>query len=127
MSENIEHKQEKKSDEMFCPSCAGIIKKEAEICPKCGVRVKSPPTEIMFSPLSTDITKLPGIAMILSFCFPGLGQLYNRQYAKGLSFIVAGVIIWNWLSPLSEVGFGTIIFIPFWLFNIYDAKMASKK
>jgi TM2 domain-containing membrane protein YozV len=25
---------------MFCSSCGAIIKKEAEICPKCGVRQK---------------------------------------------------------------------------------------
>jgi TM2 domain-containing membrane protein YozV len=29
---------EKQPDEMYCSSCGAIIKKEAEICPKCGVR-----------------------------------------------------------------------------------------
>jgi uncharacterized membrane protein YhaH (DUF805 family)/RNA polymerase subunit RPABC4/transcription elongation factor Spt4 len=29
--------QQKNSDEIYCPSCGAIIKKEAEICPKCGV------------------------------------------------------------------------------------------
>lgn len=33
--------REKKSDERFCSSCGEIIKKEAEICPKCGVRQKN--------------------------------------------------------------------------------------
>jgi len=28
---------EKQMDEIFCPSCGSIIKKEAELCPKCGV------------------------------------------------------------------------------------------
>ncbi|MDR1626729.1 MAG: TM2 domain-containing protein [Spirochaetia bacterium] len=28
----------KAPDEAFCSSCGAIIKKEAEICPKCGVR-----------------------------------------------------------------------------------------
>ncbi len=31
----------KGADEAFCSSCGAIIKKEAEICPKCGVRQKS--------------------------------------------------------------------------------------
>lgn len=31
---------EKKMDEVYCSSCGAIIKKEAEICPKCGVRQK---------------------------------------------------------------------------------------
>ena len=33
--------KDKKSDEKFCSSCGEIIKKEAELCPKCGVRQKS--------------------------------------------------------------------------------------
>jgi hypothetical protein len=30
----------KNADEKFCRTCGEIIKKEAEICPKCGVRQK---------------------------------------------------------------------------------------
>jgi len=30
--------REKADDEVFCSSCGSIIKKEAEICPHCGVR-----------------------------------------------------------------------------------------
>ena len=33
--------REKAADEAFCSSCGAIIKKEAEICPKCGVRQKA--------------------------------------------------------------------------------------
>jgi TM2 domain-containing membrane protein YozV len=33
--------REKKTDEAYCSSCGQIIKKEAEICPKCGVRQKT--------------------------------------------------------------------------------------
>jgi uncharacterized membrane protein YhaH (DUF805 family) len=35
--------REKAEDEVFCSSCGAIIKKEAEICPKCGVRQKPAP------------------------------------------------------------------------------------
>jgi TM2 domain-containing membrane protein YozV len=38
--------QEKKADEAFCSSCGAIIKKEAEICPKCGVRQKQQNSEV---------------------------------------------------------------------------------
>ncbi len=37
MNEEIRVKAE---DEVFCTSCGNIIKREAEICPKCGVRQK---------------------------------------------------------------------------------------
>lgn len=33
--------QEKAVDEMFCFSCGAVIKKDAEICLKCGVRQKN--------------------------------------------------------------------------------------
>jgi len=35
---------EKAADEAFCSSCGAIIKKAAEICPKCGVRQRGPDT-----------------------------------------------------------------------------------
>jgi len=36
--------REKAADEVFCSSCGAAIKKEAEICPKCGVRQKPSPS-----------------------------------------------------------------------------------
>lgn len=37
MAENVT----KGADEKFCESCGQVIKREAEICPKCGVRQKT--------------------------------------------------------------------------------------
>ena len=37
---NEEKIQEKKSDEIYCPSCAKPIKKDAAVCPYCGVQIK---------------------------------------------------------------------------------------
>ena len=36
------------------------------------------------------------VALILSGIFPGLGQLYNRQWLKGAAFVVAGLVL-SWL------------------------------
>jgi VIT1/CCC1 family predicted Fe2+/Mn2+ transporter len=38
----MEEKQTPGTDEMYCPSCGAVIKREAEICMKCGVRVRRP-------------------------------------------------------------------------------------
>jgi TM2 domain-containing membrane protein YozV len=38
--------REKAADEAFCTSCGAIIKKDAEICPKCGVRQKKHSSEV---------------------------------------------------------------------------------
>jgi len=40
MAEN-RRTREKQTDEKYCSACGAIIKKEAEICPHCGVRAKS--------------------------------------------------------------------------------------
>ncbi|MGM0836881.1 MAG: ABC transporter permease subunit [Bacillota bacterium] len=44
----------------------------------------------------------PTLAMILSILFAGLGQLYNRRYAKGIAFIIIEasflITFWNFLS-----------------------------
>jgi uncharacterized membrane protein YhaH (DUF805 family) len=37
--------QQKDIDEVYCSSCGAIIKKEAEICPKCGVRQRPAPSD----------------------------------------------------------------------------------
>jgi len=36
--EDVSEFVNKAEDEMFCSSCGAVIKKAAEICPKCGVR-----------------------------------------------------------------------------------------
>jgi len=37
------------------------------------------------------------VGFILSGIFPGLGQLYNREYLKGVLFIIPGAVL-NWLT-----------------------------
>ncbi len=32
------------------------------------------------------------LAFVLSGVFPGLGQLYNREWVKGVAFLVAGAV-----------------------------------
>jgi hypothetical protein len=36
------------------------------------------------------------VGFILSGIFPGLGQLYNREYLKGVLFLTAGAVL-SWL------------------------------
>jgi len=36
----------KQPDEMYCPSCGAVIKREAEICVHCGVRVRRPSGQV---------------------------------------------------------------------------------
>ena len=73
----------KEHDEMYCSSCGTVIKKEAEICPKCGVRQKSK---------NEDIGKPAGkrkymVALLLSIFVGSLGV--DRFY---LGLIGTGVL-----------------------------------
>lgn len=96
----------------FCSECGEEINKNAEICPKCGVRVMVPKAE-----------KNPGVAAVLSFLFVGLGQIYNGQIGKGLVFIVVQII--NIFLIFVVIGF--ITYPLFWIFGIYDAYDTAKK
>lgn len=74
----------KESDEVYCWSCGGAIRKEAEICPECGVRQQET------GPVGE---KNPGISAIASLVIPGAGQIYNGQFTRGIVwFVGAGMI-----------------------------------
>jgi TM2 domain-containing membrane protein YozV len=45
----MDNDQEKAADEAFCASCRAVIKKDAEICPHCGVRQKRQNSEVSVS------------------------------------------------------------------------------
>ena len=107
--------EETKKETKFCSNCGAEIDKNAEICPKCGVRVKGVSTY-------TE-KKSTGIAAVLSFVFVGLGQIYNGQIGKGILFLIIAIILA--LSTIVLVGF--ILCPLFWVYNIYDAYKTAEK
>lgn len=100
---------------MFCKNCGSEIADKAEICPKCGVRVKP-------IPISTE-KKSSGIAAIASFFIPGLGQIYNGEIGKGFMFIIISIIFFI----LIFAAIGLILFPLFWVYNIYDAYKTAER
>jgi TM2 domain-containing membrane protein YozV len=94
-----------------CPHCgAEITHQEAEICPNCGVRVKVAP--------QIKGEKSQGIAALLSFFFPGLGQVFDGNLTRGVIFLIGTFV-------------GTLFFfVPgliVWIYQIYDAYSIAKK
>lgn len=61
--------------------------------------------------------KSSGIAVVLSFFIPGLGQIYNGQIGKGILFIILSGI----LVLLMFVIIGIPLYLIFWVYNLYDA------
>lgn len=74
-------KRTKKADESFCSSCGDIIKKEAEICPKCGVRQKV---------ASSSGKKNKVTAGVLAILLGGIGvhKFYLGQIGMGILYLL---------------------------------------
>jgi len=109
---------EKKVDEAFCSSCGAIIKKEAEICPKCGVRQRIQP----IATVSDDVSEQWVVLLVLSFFLGGLGvdRFYVGKIGTGILKLVTfgGLGIW-WLVDL--------IFISLGKFTDKEGKVIARK
>ena len=110
-------------DEAFCSSCGEIIKKEAEICPHCGVRHQSAVAARINQSTPAAGEKNAGLAALASLIIPGAGQVYNGQIAKGLIIMVLNVI--SFLSIAVLIGFITTPVI--YIYAIYDAYQTAEK
>jgi TM2 domain-containing membrane protein YozV len=74
----------------------------------------------MYAPTGPRPPKSPGVALFLSFLFPGMGQVYNGQFAKAV-FMLAALV--GSIYGVVEVGpFPFAFCIPFvYFFNLIDA------
>jgi TM2 domain-containing membrane protein YozV len=88
--------------------------------------------------ISDSPKKSPIIAAVTSFFIPGLGQIYNGDLIKGLTFIIIGIILvllaFIFVIPalmapvlLEFVLILSIPYLVFWAYNIYDAYKTAEK
>lgn len=78
--------------------------------------------------------KSPGLAAVLSFFVAGLGQVYVGRFGRAaLYFGLHGLYVFMWvvallvpvLIPIAIVG--TVLYAPFWMWNIWSAyKLAER-
>ena len=84
--------REKATDEAFCSSCGAIIKKEAEICLKCGVRQKKTGN-------SSDISDNWLTCLLLCIFLGGFGghRFYTGKTGTAILmlFTLGGFGIWT--------------------------------
>lgn len=69
----------------------------------------------------------PGIAAVLSFFWPGVGQIYNGQMTKGLILVAINAICWllNITLILSIIGIPVQAVLT--VYAIYDAYKTAQK
>ncbi|OPY34089.1 MAG: TM2 domain protein [Methanomassiliicoccales archaeon PtaU1.Bin124] len=67
--------------------------------------------------------KSEGLAVILSFFIPGLGQMYNGKIGRGLGILISAII----LSLLFWLLVPLLILFVLWIWNIYDAYKGAQK
>ena len=70
------------ADEQYCSSCGDVVKKEAEICPHCGVRVK----KSFQAPMGSKSKVTAGVLAIL---LGGLGahKFYLGHTGLGILYL----------------------------------------
>ncbi len=68
--------------------------------------------------------KSEGLALILSFLIPGLGQIYVGKSSAGALMIVAAVILGMTTALLILPG---IIYIALWIYGMYNAYVEAKE
>lgn len=81
------------ADEQYCSSCGEIIKKEAEVCPECGVRQKS---------TSSKSDKDRTTAGIFALLLGGIGvhKFYLGKTTQGIIYLC-----FSWTLIPAIIGF----------------------
>lgn len=95
----------------------------AEVEPASPAPVDQAPGAPVAQSLPPGPLKSPGVAAVLSFFWPGLGQVYNGEIGKGLLFIVAQVI--NVFLMIFLIGFITGLIV--WVLGMVDAYQGSER
>ena len=68
--------------EMYCRSCGDVVKREAEICPHCGVRLRDRPGR------DAGDRKLIAALLALLFGAFGIHKFYLGQKTQGILYLV---------------------------------------
>jgi TM2 domain-containing membrane protein YozV len=95
MNSSASTKQINSTQEKYCSSCGEVIKKEAEICPKCGVRQIAVPMPGIKS------VKSKTTAAILAIFLGGLG-LHKFYLGRAVGIVY---ILFSWTFIPAIIGF----------------------
>jgi len=122
---------------MYCAKCGNQMDDDQQFCDKCGAKAGG---QVNSTVQIRD--KSAGIAVVLSFFFTGLGQIYVGKIVRGLCFIllsysISGVAIFAMFAMMDSfetMGPFWVVLILFvvvslviWIWNMFDAyKLANE-
>ncbi|MDR2943577.1 MAG: zinc-ribbon domain-containing protein [Methanosarcinales archaeon] len=111
----------------YCANCGKPMNDSDLYCPNCGSKTwkNESFTDRMEEKARNFMNdKDPFIAAILSFIFPGLGQIYNGAFKKGLFIQIAYITAW-----IAAAVFFIFALIPVavLIFAVYDAHTDADK
>lgn len=75
-----------------CGECGNQLSSNAASCPHCGNVIREQGTAVVVQQVEKTANWSPGVAAILSFLLPGLGQMYKGQIFNGLGWFVLTAI-----------------------------------
>lgn len=111
-----------------CVSCGQAICSECRVpiqgknyCKRCSAELASRPMTQRGSVYGQQ--KSSGIAAVLSFFWPGLGQIYNGQIGKGILLILLQIV--NLVLMFVLIGFITGLLV--WVYSMYDAYNTAER
>jgi len=112
----------------ICVSCGQAICGECRVpiqgknyCKRCSAELASRP--IAQRGLAYGQQKSSGIAALLSFLWPGAGQIYNGQIGKGILLVLLQIV--NFILMFVLIGFVTGFLL--WVYGIYDAYHTAER
>jgi len=106
----------------ICNECK-IEVQEKNYCKKCVVELSTKAKTGYGKALGIGREKSPGLAAVLSFFIPGVGQIYNGQLGKGIWLVIADVIF----LLLSYFFIGIPFLFAIWIYAIFDAYKVAEK
>jgi|GEM_PF-6162402 len=76
--------------------------------------------------MSSTLPRSPGVAAVLSFFVPGLGQLYNGQLLKWFLFFAPSAVCFLIAFAASPV-YALPCYAALWLLSIWDADSTTER
>lgn len=101
-----------------CSNCGNRVKDTDKFCDNCGAIIDrdEAPVEVMerINPVKSAV---------LSAIVPGIGQVYNNQFRKGITLFAIWLV--GLLLILFFIGWFVVAII--WIYSIYDAYTCAHK